>query len=841
MKDESNHKSESVLSLLRQQEKLYIIIVITIIIIILLILYLIEKIIFIILSLITFTPIIAFPIQVFLHLLLIRYIILEIAFSGNNIVISRSLFFNLGKMQASAIYEVLSDFNLSISIFNDIRGLIISLRELSTIQRQIDNLKYIIDIHLEIYNKIKNKFNQLTIDQQLFYNNLNYLKDAICNGNLINFINQTKEIIEKNGKNSLNDIPEEERNNIISQISNQNESNLNIQKISVLAKTLMDQIKDYLGEEYSSFNKRFIRNFFKNKLFASLEQLQIELINKYEVEEYQLITKDKTLIEYIIIKSQKESSRKKLMILCGPNGVPFQIYAKNLRFDNYLQSDIDILCWNYRGYGFSEGKPTYNKLREDILELFDEVKHTLNYERFAVHGISIGGIPSCHLARNRKEIELIICDRNFGRLDNMTQSFPCGKFLFYIYKYFFFQSSDNVDNYLNIKCNKILLNDAKDKIVLETCSLKTLVAQSLCEKYFYCKNDSIELSSAENNNISVGNYHSHNNELESLSSKKNLKQLNTLIISGENNNTSNNKNISQQKELLPNITALDKIFGSVEKKNNFIHSLIIISNIINQDKLEINPKKGYLDKIKNIFKKNSVQYSNLTEEEIQNTSGIFDFVKEHMLEILDSLQGAGDTLLSLIYIERDYTKEIFIDNFFNNMIIWGSVPSNNYGNIHFHSIKNIKNNFKHTIQLFEEFINSQEIMGCKELTIVKEINNIYECFSRIYQNLENIGLNTKNGFIKLIKDELIDEEKNENLDYEECLMELNRGNYVPLNCGHNGALSKEEREIFETFLFKSNFINNEIETIKIENISTNENESLNVNSVDSSTNIINID
>ena len=71
MKDESNHKSESVLSLLRQQEKLYIIIVITIIIIILLILYLIEKIIFIILSLTTFTPIIAFPIQVFLHLLLL--------------------------------------------------------------------------------------------------------------------------------------------------------------------------------------------------------------------------------------------------------------------------------------------------------------------------------------------------------------------------------------------------------------------------------------------------------------------------------------------------------------------------------------------------------------------------------------------------------------------------------------------------------------------------------------------------------------------------------------------------------------------------------------------------
>ena len=140
------------------------------------------------------------------------------------------------------------------------------------------------------------------------------------------------------------------------------------------------------------------------------------------------------------------------MIICGPNGVPFQIFSRNFRFENYLESNMDILCWNYRGYGLSKGRPSYAKLRSDVLELFDEVKKNNNYERFAVHGISLGGIPCCHLASHRKEIELLICDRNFGRIDNIVQSFPYGKILFKLYKLLLFQSTDNVDNYLNVKC-----------------------------------------------------------------------------------------------------------------------------------------------------------------------------------------------------------------------------------------------------------------------------------------------------------------------------------------------------------------------------------------------------
>ena len=839
-------RSHSFLShILKSDDKLFLIIILTLIIIILLILYLIEKIIFIILTFITFTSIISFPLQVFLHLLLIRYIILEIAFSGQNLLISRSIFYNYGKVYASHIYNTLVSLRESLSVFNDVRSLVISLKELNTIKRQIDSINYMINHCLDILNKIKNKFHQLTIDQQLFFNNLNYLKESINSGNLIKFIDETIEIIEKNGKNSLADIPDEERDNIVSKISRQDSNNLNIQKILVLLRILIDQLNDYLGEHYSCFSKRYIRNYLKNKLFASIEQFQIELIDKFCVEEHQLITKDKCQIEYILLKSNPQSYSKKLMIICGPNGVPYQIFIRNLRFESYLQSDIDILCWNYRGYGFSKGKPSYNRLRSDVLELFDEVKNNFNYERYGVHGISIGGIPCCHLARNRKEIELMICDRNFGRLDNIAQGFYCGKFLFFIYKYFFFQSSDNVDNYINVKCDKILLNDSRDQIVLEICSLKTLVAQRLCELYFDCNNNNINNNfnnlnlNDSNHNSLIGNFNSHNNELEILSSKKlNGNEQNNILNNSEQISSTNiNNNLNNKKIILPKKTALDKILNSVEEKHIFIHSLINISNIINKDKLEVNQKKSFLSKIINLVKKNSVQYSNLKEEELQNTSGIFDFVKDHMLEILDSVQSAGDTLLSINIYKTDYTKYVFIDNFFNNMFIWGSfVYNRNNENIQIHKLKNVKTIFNYTMKLFDEFINSQEIMSYKQLTLVKEINTIYKYFSQIYQNLENIGLKTKNGFIKLINEDLI-EDKN-NLSYEKCLMELHRGNYVPLYCGHNGALSKEEKETLDYFLMKTSFMKNETDKLNIENISTNEeNDLINMNSSDSSKNI----
>ena len=779
---------------------IYYLLSITIIIIILFIFYLIEKIIFILLTTITFTKLISFPLQVFLHLLLIRYIILQIAFAGQNIFISNSMMKNLGNFQASHIFKVLKELHDSLSILNDIRGLVASNKELSEIKKQIGLLRNIINYISDIFTRMKSKFNILSNDQEIFYNNIISLNDSINNGNLLSFLNNAIDVLKKYDKYSLADIPDEEKNKIVSELSDRN---LNIQKILLLCHMLMEQITDYFGDNYCFCNLRKIRNFFKNKLFASIEQLHCELSNYYNFEEKFLITKDNCKLEYIIIRSHLDPSKKKLMIICGPNGVPFQIFSRNFRFENYLDSNIDVLCWNYRGYGLSKGRPSYSKLRTDILELFDEIKKNYNYEKYAVHGISIGGIPCCHLAKNRKEIELMICDRNFGRLDNISQSFPCGKFLFSLYKFFLFESTDNVDNYLNTKCYKIILNDPKDNIVLDSCSLKTLISQNLCEKYFDYYNEDNSL-----NNSSLGSFSNHNNELESLSNKKTPKMnQNIPLISLNDKITLNDTNIDNNKKIFIKKTALDKIFGSVTEKTKFANLLINISNILENDKLDLKPNKdNFFSNIINKFKNNNIQYLNLKEEELQNTSGIFDFVKNHMTDIFDSIESSGDTLFSLLMIKREYTKAVFIDNFFNNMFIWGCKLFNSTNQNNLHSTKNIKKIIDDTMKLFEDFWNSPEIMNCRELTLIKDIEAIYNYFEVIQNNLRYVGLNTKEGFIKLINDNLIDENNNY-YDYEQILKKINIGNYVPLHCGHNGVLNNEEAELLQKFLSKSSFMN----------------------------------
>jgi hypothetical protein len=720
------------------------------------------------------------------------------------------MLYNLGKNQATPILKAIKALHDSLSILNDVRGLIVSIKELTEMKKNIGVIQSIINYVLDTFSKMKSKFNTLTIEQQMLYDNIYRMNEAIINGNVISFVNNTIDTIKKYNQESLADIPEQERDKIISELSGKN---VNTQQILAICHTLMEILIDFIGESYPWYSCRYIRNFFCNRLFASIEQIHCELSNYYNFEEKTLITKDKCKLEYIIIKKNINTPKKKLMIICGPNGVPYQIFSRNFRFENYLESNMDILCWNYRGYGFSKGTPSYSKLRSDVLELFDEVKKNNNYERYAVHGISIGGIPCCHLASHRKEIELLICDRNFGRIDNIVQSFPYGKLLFKLYKLLLFQSTDNVENYLNVKCYKIIMNDPKDTIVLDSCSLKTLISMKLCENYFDCNHE----DNSNFNSSMIGSYSSHNNELESLSSKKIISSSQNIQMTTLNDKITTNYNINDNNsKILLKKTALDKIFNSVEEKNKFVNILINISKIINNDKLEINSNNSdsgnIITNLIKKFKNKNLQYANLKEEELQNTSGIFDFVKNHMTDIFDSIESAGDTLFTLLSIKRDYTKEVYIDNFFNSMFIWGCKPSQNNDENNLHSVKNIQKIFSDCMKLFEEFWNSSEIISYKGLTLMRDIDSLYRYFIIIQNNLKNVGFNTKDGFIKLINEELIDDDNNDNT-YEKCLKRFNRGNFVPLHCGHNGALNSEEYELFESFLNKSSFYSDKSEKL----------------------------
>ena len=54
------------------------------------------------------------------------------------------------------------------------------------------------------------------------------------------------------------------------------------------------------------------------------------------------------------------------MIFCGPNAM----YAEQSQYDSdmltfYIENGINVLIYNYRGYGLSEGSPTISNIRKD--------------------------------------------------------------------------------------------------------------------------------------------------------------------------------------------------------------------------------------------------------------------------------------------------------------------------------------------------------------------------------------------------------------------------------------------------------------------------------------------
>ena len=134
--------------------------------------YLLEKLIYIILLSILHFSFVAIPFQIFLHLLLIRYLVLQVVFAGLSFFISRNIQYERGKRQASVIYKELMVLKSSfILMFDEIKP-VEELRHFNTLQRNIKNSELIIKRFFEIFYRMKQKFNTLTYDQNIFYENI---------------------------------------------------------------------------------------------------------------------------------------------------------------------------------------------------------------------------------------------------------------------------------------------------------------------------------------------------------------------------------------------------------------------------------------------------------------------------------------------------------------------------------------------------------------------------------------------------------------------------------------------------------------------------------------------
>ena len=264
--------------------------------------------------------------------------------------------------------------------------------------------------------------------------------------------------------------------------------------------------KDNKVIDYVIIDSKKITNFFKEKINLKENKNQknnkkINLINNEEssekIEESIISTitsisntnyendinvnKLRNNENYISIK--KNNIKRNLIIFCNPNSMIYQFFTPE-KYYFYYEGNCDILFYNYRGYGESDGFSTYENAKNDILEIFDEISKWNKYDKIGVHGYSIGGIPATHLAKNRN-IDLLISDRNFSNLGNIVDSYIFGILLKFFCKIFWVDRFNNDMNYLftkNENCIKIILCDSLDEVVLNNGSIKSSISRYIINK-----------------------------------------------------------------------------------------------------------------------------------------------------------------------------------------------------------------------------------------------------------------------------------------------------------------------------------------------------------------------
>ena len=125
------------------------------------------------------------------------------------------------------------------------------------------------------------------------------------------------------------------------------------------------------------------------------------------------------------LKAEKEFKKLPTFILCNPNAMFYQNminypHAYYLRF--FLQKNINVMCWNYRGYARSKvrgsccvkSEPTPQNMRQDAESVLKYCRSELGIKsKIGVYGRSLGGIATTHLAQY---VDMVIVDRSFSNL-----------------------------------------------------------------------------------------------------------------------------------------------------------------------------------------------------------------------------------------------------------------------------------------------------------------------------------------------------------------------------------------------------------------------------------------
>ena len=589
--------------------------------------------------------------------------------------------------------------------------------------------------------------------------------------------------------------------------ANQNfENKKNLIKLNMLLKIYKNIIEKYDMKNYTYLSPSYFFNALFNDTFGSLSLYTFQFKHKFERYIVEKNFTQKGKVHYtLLMNKQKDNINNKsnidvLLLFCLPNGGCYELMPKS-KVEFYLNNGFSLLCWNYKGYGYTKGRANFSNIKTDVLEVYDCIVNNpkYNFKKISVMGHSIGGVPACYLAKNR-HVDLLISDRNFCDIPRLVNNLYIGKYLSKIIKCLFLGKTDNIQNFCsfsgnetkignninkldnNLKAlNRIIIYAPDDMLILNDSTLKSGVARYIIKNYIIYKNG-----------------------------------VNNQTIKGKEN-------------------LLDIVFNKTDKLrfgNNFLN---LIHLYYDQDKNNKNKNKAIILDVNN--KSNSNDYINLKQSD--------QFEEETLTSFFGKFSGiCCDDLNYLSKNKLSSRRElIFLDNFFNNLLIWGiqGNDANKEESFIFHSEKG-KKALLDSYQILERFISNNQAQKNTSKTS-NMLNLCSEDIKKILDVMDNLDIDFKKNVNKekinninnqidksnsleerLINsiDEINDISNNEvdtsiSTDYN---LNNNTNFYAKLNnikgnikllktsSGHNGLLKPEEKEQYYKILLSTGIIEN---------------------------------
>ncbi len=117
-----------------------------------------------------------------------------------------------------------------------------------------------------------------------------------------------------------------------------------------------------------------------------------------------LKTDDSAMLDGVLIKN----NLKNYLIYFYGNGQSIYESFSRLLFLS-KEFNLNVICFDYRGYGKSTGKPDFNNLQSDALLIYDFVIKNYKPDKIFIFSQSIGTVP-CVTIGSTKKVDGIIME-----------------------------------------------------------------------------------------------------------------------------------------------------------------------------------------------------------------------------------------------------------------------------------------------------------------------------------------------------------------------------------------------------------------------------------------------